>query len=321
MFRRGVEIRIECTAQVVVIRIWHRGYSMSMERSSRRSWYDMLPSNRPFVKMHGLRNHFVVVDGRSEPWLPGKDEIIRLCDPQTGIGADQIVAVEAPSAAGEEKGAQALVRFWNVDGREVDTCGNATRCVAWLLLEEQAADEALLETRAGVLRCRRAGLRLVSTEMGRIRTGWRDIPLAEERDTCHLDLRRGPLSDPTALNIGNPHLVFFVDRVDAIDLEALAPPIQNDPLFPEQVNVGVAQMLSESRMLLKVYERGAGVTMACGSGACVAAFAALARGLTESRHMTVDLPGGSLGIEILDDGSAVMTGSVEFCFRGTLPQP
>lgn len=296
---------------------------MSMDRSSRRSWCDMLPAGRSFVKMHGLRNHFIIVDERAdagEPWHPDKDEIVRLCDPQTGVGADQIVVVEKPSAEGAGKGVAAFLRFWNVDGREVGACGNATRCVAWLLLEERGCGEILLETRVGVLQCRREGPRTVSTGMGRISTDWRDIPLAEKRNTCHLDLQYGPLADPVALSIGNPHLVFFVERLNDIDLATLAPPIQNDPLFPEQVNVGVAEMISESRMRLKVYERGAGMTMACGSGACVAAFAALMRGLTESRHMTVDLPGGSLGIEILDDGSAVMTGPVEFCFSGLLPK-
>jgi diaminopimelate epimerase len=269
--------------------------------------------------MHGLRNHFIMVDARDEAWRPTRGEALRLCDPQIGIGADQIVVVEQPGPDGREKGALAFARFWNVDGREAEACGNATRCVAWLLLEEQAADEVLLETRAGVLTCRRVGAQRVSTGMGRISMEWRDIPLSEQRDTCHLDFEYGPLKDPVALNIANPHLVFFVGNVDEVDLETLAPVIQQDPLFPEQVNVGIAQMLSESHMRLKVYERGAGLTMACGSGACVAAFAALARGLTDSRQVTVELPGGALDIEILADGSAVMTGPVEFCFSGYLP--
>ncbi|MEX2125258.1 MAG: diaminopimelate epimerase [Woeseia sp.] len=293
---------------------------MSIERSSRRSLLEMLPGGRPFLKMHGLRNHFVIVDGRNDPWQPGKEEILRLCDAQSGVGADQIVVIERPSAAGKADDAVAFARFWNVDGREAQACGNATRCVAWLLLEEQGSDDLLLETRVGVLQCRRAGPQRVSTGMGRISMDWRDIPLSRELDTCHLDLQRGPLKDPVALNIGNPHIVFFVDDVDDVDLEALGPPLQSDPLFPEQVNVGVAQVLSESRMRLRVYERGAGLTMACGSGACVAVFAALARGLTDSRRMTVELPGGNLDIEILPDGSAVMTGPVKFSFSGYLPK-
>jgi diaminopimelate epimerase len=155
--------------------------------------------------------------------------------------------------------------------------------------------------------------------MGRIRTGWRDIPLASERDTLHLEIEEGPLRDAVALNIGNPHVVFFVDDLDAVDLGTLAPPIQNNPLFPQQVNVGAAQMMAQDRMRLRVYERGAGLTMACGSGACVAHFAALSRGLTDSRRMTVELPGGELDIEVLADGSAVMTGPVAISFSGRLP--
>ena len=293
---------------------------MSEERSSRGGWR-VLPRGRPFLKMHGLRNHFIIVDARDDPWRPAPGEAARLCDTQIGIGADQIVVVESPSAEGEAGGALAFARFWNVDGREAEACGNATRCVAWLLLEEQKSDDILLETRAGVLGCRRVGPQRVSTGMGRISMDWRDIPLGEKRDTCHLDLRCGPLHDPAALNIGNPHLVFFVDDLDAIDLAELAPGIQNDPLFPEQVNVGMAQMLSANHMRLKVFERGAGLTMACGSGACAAVFAALARGLTDSRKMRVALPGGDLEVEILEDGTAVMTGDVAFSFSGYLPGP
>lgn len=293
---------------------------MSMERSSHGGWREMLPGGRPFLKMHGLRNHFIIVDGRKEPWRPGVEEAVRLCDRQVGVGADQIVVIEMPTDAGAAERALAFARFWNVDGREAEACGNATRCVAWLLLEEQSSDAVMLETRAGVLQCRRVGPQTVSTGMGRISMHWADIPLAEKRDTCHLDLRYGPLQDPVALSIANPHLVFFVDDVDLVELEKLAPAIQNDPLFPASVNVGIAQLLSDSRMRLRVYERGAGLTMACGSGACVAHFAALARGLTDSRKMSVHLPGGELDIEILADGSAVMTGPVAFCFSGYLPR-
>jgi len=147
---------------------------------------------------------------------------------------------------------------------------------------------------------------------------WRDVPLAEERDTCHLELSFGPLNDGVALAIGNPHVVFFVDDLDAVDLEAIAPKIQQHPLFPNQVNVGVAQMTSGDQMRLVVYERGAGLTTACGSGACVAAYAARVRGLTDSRNMTIEMPAGPVGIEIAEEGTAIMTGPVAFCFSGYL---
>jgi diaminopimelate epimerase len=272
------------------------------------------PSGRFFVKMHGLRNHFVITDAREEPYHPGDQEVVRICDPQTGVGCDQLIIIEQA----RDSGADVFMRILNVDAREVEACGNATRCVAWLLFEELGRDAVVIETLAGPLACERAGPMEVSCAMGQVSMEWRDIPLAEERDTCHLDLSFGPLSDPVALAIGNPHVVFFVNDLDAVDVEAIAPKIQAHPLFPKQVNVGVAQMMSEDNMRLKVYERGAGLTTACGSGACVAAYAALARGLTDSRTMTIEMPAGAVGIEIREDGTAVMTGPVAFCFSGYL---
>jgi len=270
------------------------------------------PTGRFFLKMHGLENHFVIVDAREEPYRPDAGEIIRICNPKTGVGADQLIIVEPP----RDSGADAFMRILNVDAREVEACGNATRCVAWLLLEESATDAVVIETIAGPLACTRAGPLEVGCAMGQVTMEWRDIPLAEERDTCHLDLAFGPLSDGVVLAIGNPHVVFFVDDLDAIDIESIAPKIQQHPLFPNQVNVGVAQMMSEEAMRLVVYERGAGLTTACGSGACVAAYAALARGITDSNKMLVEMPAGPVRIEIRDDGTAVMTGPVAFCFSG-----
>ncbi|MCB1844287.1 MAG: diaminopimelate epimerase [Halioglobus sp.] len=268
--------------------------------------------HRAFVKMHGLRNHFVIVDVRQDPWSPGIDEIARIYDVQTGVGADQLILIE-PS-----RSAAAFMRILNEDGREAEACGNATRCVAWLLLEESAADSVLLETRVGVLRCDRAGDRRVRCEMGKLNMDWRRIPLSEKRDTLHLGIGLDGLKDPVAVSVGNPHAVFFVDDIDCIDLKAIGPKLQKDPLFPQQVNIGVAQMLSAERMRLAVYERGAGLTMACGSGACAAVFAARARGLTSADSVTVSLPGGDMQIEIRADDMAIMTGPVAFSFLGEL---
>ena len=272
------------------------------------------PPGRFFIKMHGLRNHFVITDAREEPYRPDDQEIVQICDPETGVGADQLIIIEPA----RDPAADAFMRILNVDAREVEACGNATRCVAWLLLEELGRDAVVIETLAGSLACKRAGPMEISCAMGRVTMEWRDIPLAEERDTCHLDLSFGPLSDAVALAIGNPHVVFFVDDLGAVDIEAIAPQIQEHPLFPDQVNVGVAQMISGDEIRLSVYERGAGLTTACGSGACVAAYAALARGLTDSKTMTIELPAGAVGIEILSDGTAIMTGPVAYCFSGYL---
>ena len=276
------------------------------------------PAGRFFIKMHGLRNHFVIVDARTLPYRPVHDEVARICAVETGVGADQLIIIEPPTHSGGKGGAAAFMRIINVDGREVEACGNATRCVAWLLLEETASNAIVIETLAGLLDCRRSGELEVSCVMGRVSMEWQDIPLAEPKDTCHINLDCGPLTDGVALNIGNPHIVFFVDDVDAVDIARWAPSIQEMPLFPDQVNVGIAELLSDRHLRSVVYERGAGLTKACGSGACVAAYAALARGLTDAREMTVSMRAGEVGIAIDDAGVATMTGPVAYCFAGYL---
>ena len=272
------------------------------------------PSGRFFVKMHGLRNHFVITDARNEPYHPDDDEIVGICDPQTGVGGDQLIVIEPPA----NSGADAFMRIFNVDAREVEACGNATRCVAWLLMEEKNNDAVTVETLAGPLECKRAGPMQVSCSMGKVSMAWQDIPLAEECDTCHIDLSFGSLNDAVALAVGNPHVVFFVDDLDAIDIETIAPQIQQHSLFPNEVNVGVAQMTANDHMRLSVFERGAGLTTACGSGACAAVYAALARGLTDDRTMTVEMGAGEVVIEITGDGMAIMTGPVAYSFSGFL---
>ncbi len=270
------------------------------------------PGGRPFIKMHGLRNHFVIVDGRETPYRPDTPEIVRLCDGQIGVGADQLVVIEPPRAAG----ADAFMRLYNVDGREVEACGNATRCVAWLLMEEADDSSVAIETLAGVLECRRNGELAVSCDMGRISADWREVPLAEERDTLHLEIGHGSLRDGVATSVGNPHVTFFVDDVDAVDLVSVAPAIQRNPLFPEEVNVGVARIADDGSIQLRVYERGAGLTQACGSGACAAAFAARARGLIDHHRIRVMMPAGAVEITLAADDRAVMSGPVAYCFRG-----
>jgi diaminopimelate epimerase len=265
--------------------------------------------------MHGLRNHFVIVDARDEPYRPDADEIRTICDQQTGVGADQLVVVEPP----DDIGADAFMRLYNVDGREVEACGNATRCVAWLLLEEYGRDSVSIETLAGILDCRRSGEKLVTCDMGELRTGWRDIPLSREADSRNLALAYGALRGGFAVSVGNPHVVFFVEDLDAIDVAALAPSVQRDPLFPEQVNVGVAQVTGARSIRLVVYERGAGLTMACGSGACAAVYAGKALGVLGDGPVAVSLPGGQMRISIEAGNRAIMTGPVAHSFTGTLP--
>jgi diaminopimelate epimerase len=270
-------------------------------------------AGREFVKMQGLRNHFVIVDGRVDAFTPTVDEIVSICDPTRGVGADELVVME-PAA----NGGDVFMRIYNIDGREVEACGNATRCVAWLLIEELGKNDVVVETVAGRLGCSKAGDRVVTASMCQVSAEWRDVPMSEERDTLHVDVSSGSLRDAVVLNVGNPHAVFFVDDLDAVDIVADAPAIQQNSLFPNEVNVGVAEVSGATSLRLKVYERGVGLTMACGSGTCAAVFAARARGLIDAPRVDVVLPGGAASVKILDDNTAVMTGPVAYCFRGTL---
>jgi diaminopimelate epimerase len=271
---------------------------------------------RPFVKMHGLRNDFIIVDGRDLHFEPSVAEIVRICDRRAGVGGDELLVIDSPPSGNE---AYARVRIFNPDGREVEACGNATRCVGWLFLQESGGDEVLIDTRGGKLKCRRSGEKQVTVDMGRLRTGWRDIPLAREMDTLHLPVGAGPLQDPVGMNIGNPHAVFFVDDLDAVDLAVYGPQLQKHPLFPEEANIGAAQIIDSKTLKLSVWERPGALTTACGTGACVAVGAAHRRGLTTERHMQVIMPAGSVEIELKAQGVLVMTGPVEICYTGYLP--
>jgi len=274
----------------------------------------LIPLGRPFVKMHGLRNDFVIVDGRKQPYLPSTKEIIHICDRHEGVGGDELLIVEAPKTTNT----YAFVRIINPDGREVEACGNATRCIGWLLLKEGNQKEIHIQTLGGILTCSLAGEKQVSVEMGKVKTSWQDIPLSQEMDTLHLNIEAGPLKDPVGMNIGNPHAVFFVDDVDAIDLQKYGKTLQTHPLFPQEANIGVAQIIDSETLKLSVWERPGTLTTACGTGACVAVAAAHRRGLTHKKNMTVIMPAGSVEIELKDQGIAVMTGPVELCYTGYL---
>ena len=274
---------------------------------------------RPFIKMHGLRNDFIVVDGRRKMFRPSAEEIIRICDRHEGVGGDELVVVEPPPSAAAATDAYVFMRIYNPDGREVEACGNATRCIGWLCMQESKREEVVIDTLGGLLRCRKAGEKKVAVEMGRLRTDWQDIPLAREMDTLHLEIGAGPLQDPVGMNIGNPHAVFFVDDLDAVDLTTYGPRLQKHPLFPQEANIGVAQFMDSTTLKLSVWERPGALTTACGTGACVAVGAAHRRGLTNARRMAVIMPAGSVEIELKADNSVVMIGPVEFCYSGFLP--
>jgi len=276
--------------------------------------YMSAPMGRPFLKMNGLGNDFVVVETRSAPFSPTAADVRAIADRAGGIGCDQLIAVDPA------EGADAFVRFWNADGEEVSACGNGTRCVGWLLMQSSGRDEAVIETKAGRLVAARAGERLVSVDMGLPRLEWNEIPLAEPHDTRALDVQLHPElpGQPGCVSMGNPHVVFFVEDLDALDIPVIGPAVERHPLFPEHVNVGFAQVLGRDRIRLRVFERGAGLTRACGTGACAALVAAARRDLTD-RAATLVLDGGELHVEWREDGHVVMAGPAAVDFAGELP--
>jgi diaminopimelate epimerase len=273
---------------------------------------NVMAEGRPFLKMHGLGNDFVVVDARREPFRPSRTEARAIADRRHGVGCDQLIILEPP----QSPDADIFMRIRNADGGEVEACGNATRCVASLVMKEKGRP-ITIETVAGLLRSDAAENGDIRVDMGLVRTAWDEIPLAEKMDTLHLDLALGPLADPVAVNIGNPHAVFFVDDCEAIDLEALGPKLEVHPLFPQRANISVATARDRKNLRMRVWERGVGITVACGSGACAVAVAGARRNLTE-RRAVVEMDGGAVGIEWRPDGHVTMTGPVATAFRGEL---
>lgn len=266
-----------------------------------------------FIKMHGLGNDFVILDGRDGSLNLSRDAVRAISDRHSGVGCDQLIIMDPPVDAS----ADVFMRIYNPDGSEAGACGNATRCVASLVMTERGQSHAIVQTISGLLDCENLGDGLYSVDMGPVRLDWRDLPLSEARDTDHLDVAAGPLQDPVGVNVGNPHAVFMVDDAEAVDLTTFGPVIENHPLFPERTNVEAVQVLSPERIRMRVWERGAGITRACGSGACAALIATARRGLT-GRTADVVLDGGVLSIEWLPDNTVLMTGPVATSFSGVL---
>src|SRR5215831_8227550 len=275
-------------------------------------------SSHPFVKMNGLGNEIVVVDMRQDPAAITAAEARAAAAPN-GAPYDQLMALYPARTPGTD----AYVRIFNNDGSESGACGNGTRCIADILFRETRKAALTFETKAGLVNCWPGTAPLTSTvDMGAPRFGWRDIPLAEEfRDTRAIELQIGPidapiLHSPSAVSMGNPHAVFWVDDVNAYDLAKIGPLLENHPIFPERANITVAHVVDRDHITIRTWERGAGLTKACGSAACATAVAAARKRLT-GRKMTVTLPGGDLGIEWREDNDHVlMTGPVAYEFEG-----
>jgi diaminopimelate epimerase len=272
-------------------------------------------SNHPFVKMNGLGNEIVVVDMRPNP------DQITSADARsaaTGVPYDQLMAIYSPRAAHTD----AFVRIFNNDGSEAGACGNGMRCVADILFKESRKTSLTVETRAGQLSCWQGRTPLTSTiDMGLPRLKWDEIPLAERfDDTRKIELQIGPtdrppLHSPSVANMGNPHAVFWVDDVEAYDLGKIGPLLESHPIFPDRANISLAQVVSRDYLIVRTWERGAGLTRACGSAAC-AALVCASRIQLAGRKATVSLPGGALGIEWREDDHVLMTGPIEYEFEG-----
>jgi len=276
-----------------------------------------------YWKMNGLGNDFVILDTRAEPFRVDGALAHALSDRNTGVGCDQVVALEPSDEA------DVFMRIFNADGSEVGACGNVSRCVAVLLAEETGAPGCAIETASGVIFAKAMGADAASVDMGVPRFDWIDIPLAHPVDDTH-EVFIGPagagaaeddvfdLGRASVVNVGNPHCIFWVDDAEAIDLARIGPALERHPLFPQRVNVSVAQADAQDRITLRVWERGAGLTKACGTAACAAAVAAARTGRA-NRHVTVKLPGGPLDINWREsDDHIIMTGPVAFEHRGEI---
>ena len=292
---------------------------LALYRGQQRQMALMQAHSIPFRKMNGLGNDFVVLDARSRALPLGPSEVQAIADRKEGIGCDQIIALE-PS-----QHADVFMRIWNADGGEVGACGNAARCVAALVAAERGEKKVSIETESGVLSAVVNGDGSVTVDMGTPRFAWNEIPLSEPfHDTRRIELQIGPIDDPvlhtpSVVNVGNPHCLFFVDDVDAHDLARFGPMLEHHPLFPERANISLVEVTGPDALRVRTWERGAGLTRACGTAACAAAVAAARRELVE-RKVKVTLPGGDLRIEWREsDGHILMTGPYALDFEGTLP--
>jgi len=267
-----------------------------------------------FVKMHGLGNDFVVFDARDTAIPLAPAQVKKIADRHFGVGCDTVVVIRPGGAQ-----ADAAVLFYNADGSEAESCFNATRCVARLLMDERGLARVKLSTKGGMLVCTDAGKGLVMVDMGPPRLDWQQVPVAGAVDTVNFPLDVGGASLPASvLSMGNPHCVLFVPDADKAPVTQLGPKIETLPFFPKRTNVEFAQVLDRDRIRMRVWERGVGVTLACGTGACATAVAAMRRGLT-GRKVELVLDGGSLFIEWREeDGHVLMTGPTAMPFRGRL---
>lgn len=267
----------------------------------------------PFRKMHGAGNDFVVLDFRKEAQPLSAEQITQICDRHYGVGCDQLVVMEFS----EKADFRAI--FYNSDGSESGACGNASRCVADIYMKERDADTCAIETKGGILKAFAAGEDRVCIDMGEPKLEWDQIPMSEPRDTLMVELGQDSSNPAVCVSMGNPHTVIFLDDVEKFPVERLGPSIETLPLFPERTNVEFVTVLEDGTLRQRTWERGAGETLACGSGACAVAVAAIRRELIDGRHASVQLNGGTLEIEWREsDNHVLMIGPVAYVFEGQL---
>ena len=273
----------------------------------------------PFLKMHGLGNDFIVLDGRDGSPMPDAIQMQALAHRHLGIGCDQLMVLMPPV-----DGVDVVLDMFNADGGVAGACGNGTRCVADLIMAERNTDKVVIRTISGDLPAWRADKDApISVQMGPVHTSWQDIPLTRDMDTLFLDLGLADFGSATALSVGNPHAVFFVEDAEAVDIEKWGPIAEQHPIFADRANIEFVSVIARDTIRMRVWERGVGVTMACGSGACAAAAAGILRGLT-TRKQQVQLDGGILEIDWQDADSAaggqiIMTGAVATIASGIIP--
>jgi diaminopimelate epimerase len=273
-----------------------------------------------FRKMNGLGNDFVVIDARERPISISDAQAKAIADRKTGIGCDQVIVMENSSLA------DVKMRIWNAEGGEVESCGNASRCIADIVMNEKGEDSATIYTKGGFLVGRRTGTLQVSIDMGKPKFNWDQIPLSEKfADTRHIELQVGPIDaplmhSPSVVNVGNPHCIFWVKDLDVVNLGRVGPMLENHPLFPERANVEMAKVVARDHVVVNVWERGAGLTKACGTAAC-AVMAAGFRIKIIDRAARVTLPGGDLMMSINDETEhVIMTGPLQYDYEGVIPE-
>ena len=265
-----------------------------------------------FIKMHGLGNDFVIIDKRLENINISKDLISKLSDRKSGAGCDQLITI----SLSKKLDIDAEIEIFNSNGDPAEACGNGTRCVAKLLFDETQKKEVNILSVAGILNATKRDDYNISVNLGTLSTDWQKIPLSKNIDTLNIPIRIDGFSNGVAANIGNPHIIFFGNNLDKVDLAKIGPTIENDELFPDKINVEIVEIINNKKIKMRVWERGAGITLACGSGACASVYAGQLKNLLDN-NVEVQLEKGSLFINI-EKNKATMTGPAEVCFHGSI---